>query len=645
MKSRKPVRRSNVSTEDRRSNVSTEENTTSLNSASAKLNRESPGAGARDDRWWLADTPEERAENMMRVAKRTRQTQGDKISMYLHFARLYLGYNVQGLDPVTYMEEPDPLDSEPMSENVVRSIIKAAMPRVCRGAAKPMVLTEAGKWNDRNRARKLERVISGDFERCGVYDMWRTMCRDGAVWGTAAIYVYELDEAPAYERVYPWQLVVDQREGYYGRPRSIARWARVDRLVLSNLYPAKAIDIMAASVERFDNDALEAYPHESADQLLVWQAWHLPSCKGAGDGRYVCGVANDILLADEPYEHDSFPFVVFRWDQPLIGYWGEGIAREIAGHQYEIAALTRAMRQGIRSAVTRTYVPRGSEVMLSDLDDRVGTMIEFSGNQVPITVVPQAFSADWASWLKQTTEGAFRQAGVSQLSAASQKPAGLNSGAALMKYDDIEDTRHLAAAQTAEQCIVDLAKLTVRIRKEIGGGKGLSAWDAGKSIYRSIDWDEVDLDEDVYTVRVYPVSSLPSTVAGKTEIVEQWFQSGVIDADQRRQLIDVPDTEEFQQLHNAPVDYVWQQVERMLCDGKPQRPDPTVSMSTAIKTGRLAYCAALRDGCPDENLQLLRDYLDEAVSRINQPPRWQTAAELAAAQQQASPTPPPPQQP
>lgn len=59
-------------------------------------------------------------------------------------------------------------------------------------------------------------------------------------------------------------------------------------------------------------------------------------------------------------------------------------------------------------------------------------------------------------------------------------------------------------------------------------------------------------------------------------------------------------------------------------------------MTVAIKIGRLAYCAALRDGCPDENLQLLRDYLDEAVTRVNQPPKWQTPAEIAAATQAAA---------
>lgn len=588
-----------------------------------------------DARWWNFDEPGESASAMLKVARQVRNRQSDRDGAYLHFARLYLGYGISGIDSASYLDEPDPIDSEPMCENVVRSIIKAAMPRVAKGAAKPMLLTEAGKWSDRVRARRLERVVIGDFERSGVYPMWRKMIRDAAVWGTAAIRVFNRDDRPAYERVFPWQLCVDPRDAYYGEPRCVYQWCYVDRLVLASLYPDAEGDIMRAQAERSDDieGVQSLFQGEGKDQLLVWRAWHLPSSEGAGDGRYVCALGQDTLLEESEWKHDSFPFVVFRWDDPLIGFWGEGLVREVAGHQYEIGALTRAMRMSIRSAVPRTYVARGSEIVESDLDDRIGPIIEYIG-QVPQTVVPQAFSADWAAWLRATVEGAFRQTGVSQMSAASQKPAGLNSGAALMKYDDIEDTRHLGPAVAAEQCIIELAKQTIRVRKEIaeaGGNQRVTAWDAGKRIYRSIDWKEVDMDNDVFTVRVYPVSSLPSTVAGKTEVVEQWFQSGIIDAEERRQLIDIPDTEQYAQLHNAPSDYVWQQIERMLFDGDVERPDPTVSMTTAIKIGRLAYCAALRDGCPEENLQLLRNYLDEAVARINQPPRWQTPEELESA--------------
>jgi len=110
------------------------------------------------------------------------------------------------------------------------------------------------------------------------------------------------------------------------------------------------------------------------------------------------------------------------------------------------------------------------------------------------------------------------------------------------------------------------------------------------------------------------VSQLPSTPAGKVDLVESWAASGLIDENERRQLLDFPDTEAYSDLHNAAYDYTWNCLESALYDGKPQSPDPTVGWEMPLKLGRLAYIAAKRDGCPEDNLQLVRDYLDACVS-------------------------------
>jgi hypothetical protein len=605
-----------------------------------------------DMRWWTA--PEDQAVlTMTQVARSLRSKQQDRVTMYLHFARLYYGFGLQGLDPNTYMDEPDPLDSEPLSDNVVRSCIKSALPRVCKSKPRPMFLTQAGNWSDRVKAHRLEQVINGDFYKASIYKVARTMVRDAAIFGTAAIRVFAKDGFPAYDRVFPWQLVLDGRDSYYGAPRCLYYWQYVDRRVLAAIYPELKEELMKAPTERDSSDPLDIYTFGDHDQLMVWHAWHLPSGKDSGDGLYLCGIGastNGILLCKEQWEHDHFPFTFYKWDEPVIGFWGEGVAREIAGHQYEIGAVTRAVRMSLRTAVQRTYVPRGSQVMTSDIDDRMGTVIEYVGNQLPVTLSPEPIHTTFLTWLDNVKEGAYHMTGVSQMAAFSQKPPGIIAARALQQYEDVEDTRFLFAGEGWEQCIVDLAHQTVRVRKQIaeeeGTSKPLTAWDAKRRSWRTINWNDVELDTDAYHLQVYPVSTLPSTPAGKTDLVESWFQSGVIDPDERRMLLDLPDVEGYSDLHNAPHDYVWQQIETMLYDGKAQVPDPTVGPDLPIKIGRLAYIGAKRDGCPEERLELLRNYLDNCITLLKvSMPEPEAEPEVTALPPIAPQTPAPAEQP
>lgn len=576
-----------------------------------------------DPCWWEKKQSES-VEAMVTKANSVRQQMQPRIGAYLHFARLYYGWELSGLGPDGFADEPDPLDSEPLSENVVRTCILSALPRVCKSKPRAMFLTQAGKWADRVRAHRLEQVIAGDFRRAKVYKKWRTMIRDGAIFGTGALRHFERDGRPESERVLPWSLCVDSADAYTGEPRNIFYWQYVDKRVLAAEYPRREAEIMEATPAS-DNyylvDGITPNSTTTTDQILVWHAWHLPSTADSKDGAYLCGAGQDIEIDRDDWTHPYFPFTIYHWDTPVLGFFGEGLARQISGHQFELASINKAIRMALRHAVTRTYVPFGSQIRPSDLDDRVGTIIEYTGPQQPTTQTPSPIHNTYLNWRQQIKAAAFEETGVSQMSAYSQKPAGITAAKALQLYEDVEDTRFLGPAEAAEDAIVDIAQQYVRVRKDIaasgGENKALSAWEARRKIWRTIEWPDVDLDADCYTTMVYPVAQLPSTPAGKIDLVDAWFSAGIIDAQERRQLLDLPDVEAYSDLHNAPYDLVWMQLDTMLMDGKPQSPEPTVGPDLPLKIGRGAYIAAKRDGCPEENLQLVRDYLDKCVQLLH----------------------------
>lgn len=574
--------------------------------------------------WWELKE-DEAVGAMLQKANDVREQMQPRVAAYLHFARLYYGYELSGLGPDGFSDEPDPIDSEPLTENVARSCVQAALPRACKTKPRAMFLTKAGQWSDRVRAHRLEQVVAGDFYRAKIYQKWRQMIRDGAIFGTGYLRHYERNGRPETDRVFPWCVCVDSADAYHGNPRNLFYWQYFDKRVLAKKFPKKEDAIMSSTPGQ-DNyymiDGVSGNTGGTQDQILVWHAWHLPSDDEAEDGAYMIGAGQDIELDRDDWKSDYFPFTIYHWDTPVIGFHGEGLVRQISGHQYELCAIDKTIRQSLRHAVPRTYVPYGSQIRPSDLDDRVGTIIEYVGNVQPTTSTPSPIHPTYLNWRTSIKASAFEDTGVSQMSAYSARPPGVTAAKALQLYEDVEDTRFITPAEAAEQAIIDIATQYVRIRKEIaasgGENKVLNAYQAQRKIWRTIDWSDVDLDADCYTTMVYPVSQLPSTPAGRTDLVEAWFAAGIISPDERRQLLDLPDVEAYSDLRNAPTDWVWSQVESMLMDGKPATPDPTVGPDIPLRIGRGAYIAAMRDGCPEAHLELMRDYLDKCVAMLNQ---------------------------
>ncbi len=88
--------------------------------------------------------------------------------------------------------------------------------------------------------------------------------------------------------------MVDERECIDGEPRRMYSRRYVDRRVLASQFPKHREVIMAAKCEAplslgdWGYDPLE-------DQLLVVEAWSLPTRTDAEDGRYLCMLGRDVL--------------------------------------------------------------------------------------------------------------------------------------------------------------------------------------------------------------------------------------------------------------------------------------------------------------------------------------------------------------
>lgn len=562
-----------------------------------------------DARWWLA-SEETRHLAVLTVVRRIRGNQEGRKLADLRHASFYAGRPITGFG-ITDSGSIGYAWGERLSLNVIRNMVGAVTSKIAaKNKPKPTFLTEGGNFELRTQAQNLEKFVGGVFYESKVYEDLPECFRDALVYGTGVLKVYpdEDEECVAVERIAPWEVVVDDGEGK--RPRNLYQRKYVDRLVLAELYPEQRAAILMCGN---DNEDREYGYATLADQVLVTEAWHLGETKRT-KGRHSIVIGNATLL-DEEWE-GGFPFVFLRWSSDISGFFGVGLAEELEGIQREINELLREIQKGHALIKGFWAVVQGS-TLTAQINNDLGAIVKYTGNPpqyyTPQIIAPEVYAHLWQLYAKS-----FEIAGISQLNATGQKPAGLDSGAAQRAYQDIQTERFLEIGQAYEEFVIEAARQVVRCAKKIGGGYRVRAVD--KNSVEFIKWSDVDIDEDSYVIRVYPTSLLPSTPAGKLAWAEDMMKAGIIPPDDVLDIVDFPDTESYAKRKNAARTLVERNIASMLKTGEAVSPEPFDPHELALRLVNEAYHEARLDGVPEEKLQLLRDYMTVTKTMMPAPP-------------------------
>ena len=566
-------------------------------------------------RWWREENDPHNA--VAAAVERIKARQQDREQQLLRAVSLYGDYPALGLSAGSYRTVRTPA-SQRLSYNVIASVCDSMQAEVIQSRPRPMFLTSDGNWEEQERAKKLSKYCEGLFYEAAIDQTAPRCALDAIVTGTGIVKVYEEYGRVCVERVLPWEVHVDDRDGYDGQPRTLYQTKWIDRDVLLELYPDHEAALRAAGSP---SDSWGWRDAES-DQLMLVEAWHMPSGPEADDGRHVMAIDSATLL-DEEWTEPGFPFALLRWKQPMMGFWGAGVAEALDGLQYEINRLARDMQiQQYFHSNPKIAIPRGARVLKNQwTNDPAGAMIEFDGPQPPQVLVFPAVSGDTREQLDRHYQRAYELIGVSQMAAQSVKPAGINSGVALRTYLDNQSKRFILFARAYEQFHVDIATLAIRAMRR------LAAADASHDVvYRDgshmerITWRDVDMDEETYVLHVFPVSALANTPAGRLQQLQELFGAGLIDRDMFLELSNMPDFESQKNLLTAPRELVEKRVHAMLRDGTYYPPNPMMNLPLCIQLTGLAYQRAELQGVPEDRLALLRQFLADTQALLQPPP-------------------------
>lgn len=588
--------------------------------------------------WWTA-SEEEVGQQVQATIRFIAHHQTPRMEQLVVSTRLYGGssaYNLLGAAFTRANSVATPL-SQRMHYNLVQSVIDTLVSKMAKNKIIPQYLTQGGQWGMQQKAKKLSKFVEGIFYQNDVDKKRSEQFRDACVWGSGILHPFDDKGEVCVERVVPHELYIDTIESLVTQnPRQLHRVRIVERETLAAQYPDK-IDIIAKAGPANYQDIGSA--GTAADLVTITESWHLDSGLEEKDGMYLKCLGDDVLEKKE-YDKDYFPFVFDHYSKKLLGPWGQGLAEQLQNIQGELNRLLILVQRSLwLGGSFKVLLENGSKVVSQHINNDIGAIIHYTGTP-PQYITPPVIQREIYQHIQFLIDKGYQQAGISQMSAASQKPIGLNSGRAIREADNIEADRFLATAQEEERVTLELARQCIEVAKDIYSyKKSYSVIFPDTKFTETIDWKDIKLKESEYVMKCFPTSSLPEDPAGRLETVTELMQAGIIQPRTGRRLLDFPDLQAQEDLANAPEDLVNKILEKILNDGEYTAPEPFFDLQLCKQNALMYYNAACFYEMEEEKLEMLRKFMrqvDDLLGVNNLP-----APMAPGAQPQAVPQAPP----
>jgi hypothetical protein len=585
----------------------------------------SKSRGKATQRWWLSEKSGIHQDvisafQMIYEYPRERMRQ----QQYAISNRLYGNHDLYGIND-SYSISANPINR--ISYNICQSATDTLTSKACKSTPKTMFATSGADYKLQAKAKNLEKFVDGIFYENQFYTSTRARCaKDAIIFGDGLAKVFTHNGRPAIERVNPRRVFVDWLEAMDGNPRQKFEYRLLDRDVLIELYPEFTDQIKAAMGIPFSTWNLTS---PNSDTIFILEAWHLPSGQDASDGRHVI-VLDNCTLVDEEWTKPTFPFAKFPFNTLTDGYWSQGGVEQIQATQLEINKIMWKISRSLDLAATfKIWLKTGSRLPKEHLNNELGTIL--SSDEPPQYIVPPIIQPEIYQRLETLKREGFEIFGISQLSAQSQKPAGLDSGKALRTYANIEAERFTTFGKSDEAFILQCSALIVDNARDIVETEGsLEVKAYNKRVVDAIDFKDNDLEESDYIMQMFPVSSLPTDPSGRFQQIQEYMQAGLINQRTGKRLLDFPDLESAEELSNSREDYLHKVYCEIISDAKWVEPEPEDDLMLAQELFLDYYAMAKKTGVEQEKLEMLIRFNDQTKNLMN-------IAAQAAQPQQAMP--------
>ncbi len=498
-----------------------------------------------------------------------------------------------------------------MSQNLVRRQVDTYTNKIAKNRPMPMALTTGATFGAQRRAEAITKFAEGVLDLVGYWPTRKLRIRDGAIFGSGIARNYRVGGKLYHRRALPGEIMVDPRDAYYGRPRSIIIRHHVDRHVLIKEHPEFEEQILTAEDRLADDDLWISWDDRNSDVVVVLEQIHLPSSDRDeedgkdkdNDGAYVKCISNATLV-DREYLRDYHPVSKNDFQKPLVGWFGEGMVRQLAGLQFEANYVgLRLQEQGF---MTGTYVwsQDGGGIDMDILDN--GSLTHIRSLTKPEFFQP----APWHPQFMQYHEALLTRrpgeiTGIPTFASRGELPPGLEGGSGIAiqhARDEGSENLWLQGDEDGEDVVNTMWQLfdlmeEIHEESKDGGKKYIVRVDKsadGRNAIQDTDYAKVRVDRKEMTLRVFPTSYLASTPSDRWAQVSEMAEKGLFKEDEVLSLLNFPDLKRILNLKNAPRRVVERIVEKLLDPDFEGTivPESVMNLDLCVALGALAYLEA-----------------------------------------------------
>jgi len=603
---------------------------------------------------WQSLTETKLADELKKVVTELWNNDTARRSLMLDRVSRYESFRYQSVDPL------DKRNGESMVTkrgtaicwNLSHSIISSVVSKVAAQQPKVRTVCSDADWATRRRGRKIDQFVEGlwtqrQAQYADIWEMASYMLRDCLVCQVGYIKT-DADLSPGVvrnTRPQPWEVLYDPIDARDGNPRHVFLRYPEDIGVLKMRYPGKAAVIDAARTFRLsgfaENEVIAGTTLETfsgvatvSDQLLCYEWYSLP-LDDEHPGRHVIAVDGGTILEDV-WEAPDFPIAALWYERAQCGMRGIALSDIIETIDEELNDLLGRITKCVRyTSMNILYQRVGASAVASVPDDDC-IKIEYEGTDPGLRFeTPEPFSQQHLELLRVHEDAAHRYTGVSQALTTAQKPSGVDAGVAIRMVEDKQSER-LSQIWTAFTGVFPtVAANSIRAVRAIASGdsesgRQFSVRRAGDQFLNSINWEQVELEEDKFVFQLAKAPTIKGTPADRAQKIEEYFARGLISADAYAAAMSSLDTYQIDEDITRQRQIIDQQMETWL-DATPeelesgvlesgrdlfQPPHRWMRLEDALVQVVDGYMQAELDQAPDEILELFTRWIELAHDEI-----------------------------
>lgn len=482
------------------------------------------------------------------------------------------------------------------TDNVIIQVVDALTAEIGKNRPKAKPVLFGASHSQQKLARKLDKFLYGEFIRNNIYEVAKSALLNAFICGFGCVrvemeYIKSRKGKKVSEQaqscltnVFPDDIIIDNTE--YNNTGQICS------IAYRRVLPAKVVKatygLTDAQIEKAATFSGSYLTYRSVQQkwIVVVEAHRI--AMGDTPGRRVVAIPGT-LIEDEEWEYDWLPYVFYHWSRPNKTFYTQSVVEQALPNQIRLIEINQVIHrcQEIVSR-PRLLIQQGSKVNPMEINNLNAKLIMYTGVK-PEALKWDAVNAELYNEREREIKICFDKFGLNQMSASGGLPqsARLDSSAAVREYNQIQDGRLVDPTQRYENFFLDLARTIIRVIKA-SGESPRTVWYSGgrRSRAETIDWKDVELDDDCYTLILEAASSFSMTPSAMRDSLEDQLVKGLITPEEYKYQLGAPDMDSLTAVASAGYNDICRVVE-LLEEGKYEAPTIDQDLVNGVKLVQL----------------------------------------------------------